>query len=152
MIGSNMYFGRADGGRLSVCCQSFWRSWKLGGPRESAFLRFAISVALEGKDQPTGDEVLGLDLPDIDQVKDVIVKPALNLSGLRLHEKLGVDLEPFECRLLASSILASSCKSLLVPTGKQQKAHRRKDIREAVTEPVCKMLELEDLIWPCLSA
>ena len=57
-----------------------------------AFLELAISIPFNGKHPPACDKVLRFELPDVDQVKDVIVKPRLDL---RLDKHTGIDLELF---------------------------------------------------------
>ena len=64
-------------------------------PSGLALLEFAILISFNCEHPPVCDEVLGLELADLDEVEDIIVKPGLDFSRLGFNEELGMDLELF---------------------------------------------------------
>ena len=82
----------------------------LQDPSSLALLELAISISLDGEHPSTHHEVLGLELADVDEVKNIVVKPRLDFSRIRLNKELGVDSELLQGIFFSGPMVASSCQ------------------------------------------
>ena len=75
-------------------------------PTSLALLELAVSVPFNGENPSASHKVFGFELPDVDEIEDIIVEPRLDLGRLGLNEHTSIDLELFHRCFLSRTILA----------------------------------------------
>ena len=74
-------------------------------PIEPCAFETFITISLDYEHSPSCHKVLWLELADVNEVEDIVVKPRVDFCRFGLNGQFGIDLELFESGLFPGSIL-----------------------------------------------